>query len=139
MRLLLGLLLSLALSIVPVCAWAATDLTPTNISIAGVADTVTAADVTGNTFVNTGYEYIEVINASGSSINVTLDAFPAGGQGSPDGLAITDPVVAIAAGARKRMGPFRKTTFGDSSAKVTVTYSAVTSVTVGVYRFSPQP
>lgn len=139
MRLLLGLLLSLALSVAPACAWAATDLTPANISIAGVADTVTAADVTGNTFTNTGYEYIEIINASGSSIDVTLDAFPAGGQGSPDGLTITDPVVAVAAGARKRMGPFRKTTFNNGSAKVTVAYSAVASVTVGVYRFSPQP
>ncbi len=139
MRHFLSLLLLLALSFVPASLWAATDLTPTAISTAGIADTVTAADVAGNTFTNTGYEFIEVINASGGSINVTLDAFPSGGQGSPDGLTVTDPVVAVANGGRKRFGPFRKTTFNNASNKVTVTYSAVTSVTVGVYQLTPQP
>ena len=133
---LLALLLVLAFSFP---AYAVTDQTPTNIALTGVADTTVAADITGNTFTNTGYEIAEIINGSGASINVTLDAFPAGGQGAPDGLVVSDPVVAVPAGTRKKIGPFRKGTFNDAANKVKLTCSAVTTVTVAVYLFNPQP
>lgn len=120
-------------------AFAVTDQTPTDIALAGIADTTSAADATGNTFTNTGYEFAEVINGSGASITVTVDAFPVGGQGSPDGLTVTDPTVTVAAGTRKKIGPFRRGTFNDSAAKVKLTFSAVTTITVGVYRLSPSP
>lgn len=118
---------------------AVTDQTPTNIALAGVADTTSAASADGNTFTNTGYEFAEVINANGSSITVTIDVYPSGGQGSPDGFTVTDPTVSIANGARKKIGPFRKRAFNDGSEKVKLTFSATTGVTVGVYRLTPSP
>lgn len=118
-------------------AFAVTDQTPTDISLAGVADTTSAADATGNTFTNTGYEFAEVINGSGSSLTVTIDAFPAGGQGTPDGLTVTDPTVTVSAGTRKKIGPFRKSTFNDANNKVKLTFSATTTITVAVYRLTP--
>jgi len=118
----------------------ATNHTPTDITKAGILDTTSAAVATdGNTWVNTGYEFAEVINGSGSSITVTIDAFPSGGQGAPDSLAVTDPTVAIAAGARRKIGPFPKRFYNDASEKVKLTFSAVTDVTVGVYRLTPTP
>lgn len=132
-----ALLLLLVVFSVP--SFGATDQVPTDISTAGIVDTTVAADITGQTFTNTGYEFIEVINGGGAPINVTLDAFPAGGQGAPAGLAVTDPVVAVANGTRRRFGPFPKSIYNNASNKVTVSFSAITTVTVGVYRFSPQP
>lgn len=120
-------------------AHAATDQTPTEITVAGIVDTTSAADVTGNTFTNTGYEYVEVINGAGAPITVTFDAFPSGGQGAPGGLVVTDPAVSVTNGTRRRFGPFPKSIFNNAAGKVTVTFSSVTTITVGVYRLSPQP
>lgn len=118
---------------------AVTDQTPTNIALAGVADTTSAASADGNTWTNTGYEFAEVINGSGGSITVTIDVYPSGGDGAPEGLTVTDPTVTVANGARKKIGPFRKRLFNDGSEKVKLTFSATTSVTVGVYRLTPTP
>lgn len=136
--LLAGLCLLVVAGMAPL--WAAvTDQTPTAITLAGVADTTSAAAADGNTFTNTGYQFVEVINGSGGSITVTIDVYPSGGQGAPESLTVTDPTVTIADGARKRFGPFRKSLFNDGSEKVKVTCSATTSVTVGVYTFTPNP
>ena len=118
---------------------AATDQTPTNIAIAGVSDTTSAAAADGNTFTNTGYEFVEVINGDASPTTVTIDVYPSGGEGSPEGLAVTDPTVVVTAGTRKKFGPFRKRIYNNGSEKVKVTCSNVTSVTVGVYRLTPSP
>jgi hypothetical protein len=134
----LFLALFLALLCAPVFA-AVTDQTPTNIALAGVADTTSAAAADGNTFTNTGYEFAEVINGSGAPITVTIDVYPSGGGGAPEGLTVTDPTVTVAAGARKRIGPFRKRLFNDASEKVKLTFSSTTTITVGVYRLTPTP
>lgn len=117
----------------------ATDLTPVDIALTGTASAEVAADVAGNTFTNTGAEFAVVINGSGISITVTADAFPSGATPEVDGLVVTDPTVTIAAGATKRIGPFRKRVFNNASNKVLLTYSAVTTVTVGIYRLTPAP
>jgi hypothetical protein len=122
-----------------VSAFAVTDQTPTAIALAGVADTTSAAAADGNTFTNTGYEFAEVINGSGGSITVTIDVYPSGGQGSPDGLTVTDPTVTVANGARKKIGPFRKRLYNNGTEKVKLTCSGTTSVTVGVYSLAPTP
>lgn len=117
----------------------AVDQAVTPIALAGVADVTIAANVGGNSFINTGYEFAEVINGSGASITVTVDAYPAGGQGSPDGLAVTDPTVTVAAGTRRKIGPFRKRIYNNATEKVTLTFSATATVTVGVYSFAGNP
>lgn len=117
----------------------AVDQAVTPIALAGVADVTIAANAGGNSFINTGYEFAEVINGSASSITVTIDAYPSGGQGSPDGLAVTDPTVAVAAGTRRKIGPFRKRLYNNATEKVTLTFSATATVTVGVYSFAGNP
>lgn len=80
----------------------------------------------GDKFVNTGNELIYIKNASGVSINLTLDAQAVAG------LPITDPVIAVAAGAEKIVGPFDPRYFTDASGFLNLSYSAVTSVTIAV-------
>lgn len=99
-------------------------LTIATVTPAGVVDTLAAVAVS-DTFANNGSQWIEVANASGSSINVTIAA------GSYKTEDIADRVVAVANGARKKIGPFPVDIFG---ATVTVTCSATTSVTIGVFQ-----
>lgn len=108
---------------------AASQLTVQQIAQTGVVPTYTSADTNGNYFSNNGYCFLHVKNASGGSINVTI-VTPV----TQSGLALADQVVAVAAGAEKMIGPFAPATFNDSSDVVNVTYSAVTSITVGVFR-----
>lgn len=105
---------------------AATALVPVQITRAGAVDTLSAANVDGHTIANPQEKcWIEVNNGSGASINVTLDIIT-----TVDGQPVTDRVVAVAAGARKKIGPFPIVNYGDN---VTVTFSAVTTVTVGAF------
>jgi hypothetical protein len=106
---------------------AASALTPTQITRAGIVDTLSAANVDGNYFANTGREWIEVLNGSGGSINVIF-------AGVTDGITVaTLKTIAVAAGVRKKIGPFPSTPYSDADGRVQVTYSAVTTVTVGVF------
>ena len=82
----------------------------------------------GDAFLNTGREFIEIANGSGSSINVTIAT-----QSTVDGLAVADRVVAVGAGETKKIGPFPKGAYNDSDGKVQVTYSAAGSVTIAVF------
>lgn len=104
-------------------------LVPTQISMAGGVDTLAAAAGGGDTFLNDGRCEFEVNNGSGAPITVTFVA-----QSKVQGLTITNPAVAVAAGARRKFGPFPPEIFNDASGNVSVTYSGVTSLTVGVFR-----
>lgn len=102
-------------------------LAPTTITRSGIVDTLVAANVDGNYFLNTGANWLEVNNGSGGSINVII-------AGVTDGITVTAlKTIAVAAGARKKIGPFPSTPYSDSSGYVQLTYSAVTTVTVGVF------
>jgi hypothetical protein len=108
-------------------------LTVTTVSRSGVQldSTLTAATATtGDTFVNTGLEYLAVVNGSGSPINVTIPLPP-----TPDGLAVTSRVVAVAAGKTELIGPFPTGQYNDSTGVVKATCSSVTSVTLGAFKF----
>jgi hypothetical protein len=81
----------------------------------------------GDSFPNTGREFLHVLNGGGSSITVTVAiAVTVEGQAVP-GKAFT-----VGNGAQRIMGPFPTGTFNDSNSRVNITYSGVTSVTVGV-------
>ena len=76
--------------------------------------------------------WLEVINGGGGSINVTI-AIPASASGFAN-AAYTNTVVAVAAGARKKIGPLTPQLYQDpTTGLATITYSGVTSVTVGCY------
>jgi hypothetical protein len=107
---------------------AATALTITTIARTGTADSLSAANVDGHTIVNDGLTWFEVANGSGGSINVLV-----GPSKTVDGLAVSPRTVAVAAAARKKFGPYPKSDYGSS---ITVTFSAVSSVTVGAFKLS---
>lgn len=96
----------------------------------GVALTYAAATTgPGDTFRNTGKEFLSVVNGSGSPITVTFD--------SPNtcsfGLAANpahDDVVTVAAGVTELIGPFDKDRHNTTAGLIVVTYSSVTTVTV---------
>lgn len=104
---------------------ASTALSVTSIARTGTTDTLTAANVDGHTIVNSGNMWFEVLNGSGGSINVIV-----GPSKTVDGLAVSARTVAVAAGARKKFGPYPKSDYGSS---ITVTFSAVTTVTCGAW------
>jgi hypothetical protein len=99
-----------------------TEISRDGVDVAGVTPTAG----TGDEWANTGRELILVANASGGSINVTLDL-----KGTIDGLAITDRVVAVGAGVTKAIGPFPTGIYNDSSTgRAKATCSATSSITI---------
>lgn len=103
-------------------------LTVQDITLAGVAQSAVAAAAT-DTFPNDGRTFVEVINGGGSDDIITFTT-PATVQG----VAIADPTVTVAAGARKCIGPFPTSIFNDASGLVTMANSFITSVTTRVMR-----
>lgn len=103
-------------------------LTPQSILRTGLIPAFVAAAGGGDSFVNTNREFILIKNGGGGSIDVTLDL-----TATVDGISVTDPVVAIAAGAEKMIGPFTSVYEG-AGRSVGWTYDGVVSVTVGVFK-----
>lgn len=107
-------------------------LTATTVTRAGHDVAGVAADAAGDEWANTGQEFVEVNNGSGGSINVTLNI-----RATLDGAAAVNPVVAIAAGVRKIIGPFPTALYNDANGRAKVSYSAVTTVTTKVLKCPP--
>lgn len=106
---------------------AASALTPTQITRSGVADTLAAANVDGNYYTNSGSTWFEVLNGDASPITVSV-------AGVADGITVaTLKQITVAAGARKKIGPFPSSPYNDANGRVQITYSSVTSVTVGAF------
>lgn len=110
-------------------------LTVQTITDSGIVPTLAAVNASDE-FEDDGTSrtFIEVANASGGSINVTIPKVQASvnvpGVGS---LTLSDIVVAVANGATKLIGPFT-TAYRNSSGKVTVNYSGTSSVTAGAFK-----
>lgn len=115
----------------------------TNASLAGTVDLITGGQLPtatdGDYLATTGYELVWFYNGSGAPVTLTIDAYPSGGQGAPEGLTVTDPTVTVAASAFKVFGPFRNSAFGNASKNVKITASAVTTTKIGAIRISPTP
>lgn len=105
-------------ALTPVTLKRATD----GISLAGVA-----AAGGGDTFENTGKEFVVINNGGGGAITLTV-ATPT----TVDGLAVADLTASVGAGAIKAVGPFPPSIYGET---VSLSYSGVTSVSVAVARF----
>lgn len=99
------------------------------ITRSGLNPAYAAAAGGGDTFANTGTEYIHIKNGDASSINVTFVT-----TATADGLATADRVVAVPGNGERIIGPFPKATYNDEDGILSITYSAVTSVTVGVFK-----
>jgi hypothetical protein len=112
-----------------------TALTVSTITRAGITDTLAAANADGSRFSNDGKTFLEVANASGDTITVTVET-----PGTVDGLAIADLEVAVPDGTTKFIGPFPPSLYnqlaGSYTGYVYVTYSSATTVTVAAWRLN---
>lgn len=100
-------------------------LTVQDMTLAGLDVVLVAADVAGDLFANDGRTFFLVDNADASPINVTINSVEECSQGFDH-----DIVVAVPNGESRYIGPFNTKRFNNATAQVSVTYSAVTSVTV---------
>lgn len=98
-------------------------------TIAGIAPVFTAANVDGHYIVNDGHTVVQVKNAGGSPITVTLPT-----PGKVAGVDIVDPTVSIpATTGDKIIGPFDPRVFAQADGSVNIDFSGVTSVTVAAF------
>jgi hypothetical protein len=99
-------------------------LTVQKATLSGLDPAFSAADAAGDTFANTGREYLHVKNGSAGSITVTVDAIRSCNYGFDHNAS-----AALPAGGERVIGPFERHRFGASP---DITYTSVTSVTVAV-------
>lgn len=111
------------------------DLATQEISNLGLAPAYAAAAGGGDKIVGPDADtFLHVKNGSGVSVTVTV-ATPGKAAGT-GGLDIADVSVAIPAGQERMIGTFPAELYANpaDAGKAAVTYSAVTTVTVGVFR-----
>jgi len=100
-------------------------LTVQRITQDGVTPSFVSADVGGDEFANGGRTFFYVKNGGASQITVTVDSVKQCNFGFDHDLTVDIP-----AGEERIIGPFDPGRFNNSSARVAVSYSDVTSVTV---------
>lgn len=104
-------------------------LATTQITKAGALKTLTAAAGGGDTFQGGEHVEFEALNGSGSTITITFVRVTAGPDGQNEDLVKT-----IVAGARMSWaGPFGQAFANATDGYVHVTYSGVTTLTVGAF------
>lgn len=92
-----------------------------------------AAAVGGDSFANTGKEFLYVDNQHSAAQTVTLTI-----QKVIDGQAFTNHrTVSVPAGQRMLIGPFSTADYNDTNGRVAVTYSGVTALTVMAIQLIP--
>lgn len=105
-------------------------LTPQVIDLDGITPALVAADVGGDEFVNSGRDFIHIKNTNASPIDVTINSQVDCNQGVDHDVVVSVPATT----GEKFIGPFPKDRFNDAAAKVQITYSAITDVTIGIVR-----
>lgn len=107
-------------------------LTTQNVNNAtGLQQAPVAAAGGGDTFTPGDRTWLEVTNGGGSPITVTLGTFP---DTAEWGGAIADHVVTVTNATTKKIGPLVGSRYANPATGIgSITYSGVTSVTVGVY------
>jgi hypothetical protein len=110
-------------------------LTSQVITRAGTVITPVAAAGGGDAMSPGATNFLRVVNGGGSPITVTL-AIPAGASGFPN-TAYTNTAVSVTNGTTRDIGPLPAQQYADpTTGLVTITYSAVTSVTVAAVSLS---
>lgn len=109
---------------------------------ASLAESLVAATGGGDSFLNSGKEFVAIKNAGGGSINITIRASSGANNDKCNfGIAGTpghDIVLAIPNdSAIYLLGPWNPRPFSDGSGLCQLAYSGVTSVTVGVFVAPP--
>lgn len=105
------------------------NLTIQPLTRAGIAGSLSAAASGGDTFDNTGTEWIEAVNGHDSSQTVYA-AMYADGQSVAQGMAVPIP-----AGQRRLIKPLPMDPYTNpSDQRVHLTYSGTTLLTIGIFR-----
>lgn len=140
------LLLALAMVAVlftdrPVLANAIAVTTVTTTSpISDVISKEQAATSGGDTAVNDGNTYLVVKNGDASSHTITVTptlstlTMPGVGQ-----VTVSTSATAVAAGKEAIIGPFAPSAWNNANGSISITYDAVTSVTIGAVRMPRLP
>jgi len=105
-------------------------LTPQVITLLGITPSLEAAAAGGDEFVNSGRDFIHIKNGDAAAMDVTIDSQVDCNQGVDHDIVVNIP----ATSGEKFIGPFPKSRFNDPGNKVQISYSAVTSVTIGIVR-----
>jgi len=115
-------------------------LTAQKITDLGTSLSTESATGGGDEFLNTGLEFLYVQNDHGSnSYNITITAQVTNINHQQFGTVVKENVVkAVAAGTKAFIGPFKQAAFNDSNNKVQITYSAITTLKVGVFYLDQQ-
>lgn len=106
------------------------ELSVQSISRDGLNPSLSSASSGGDKFLWDARRFIEVDNASASSIDVTVVSQY---SSDPQGLSSSDLTVAVPDGERRLIGPFSDRAFEDGDGYVNITYSSTSSVNVGVF------
>lgn len=104
-------------------------LTVQSITRSGLTPSFASAAGGGDQFANGGFEYAEFVNGSGGTITISATI-----QKTVDGNTPTAKQITVGAGARGKFGPFPPEFYNDTNGMVQLTYSGVSSLTVGVFR-----
>lgn len=103
-------------------------------TLAGVSATGAAAASGGDSFANTGVEFVHIRNAHATlSRTVTFDSPTTCSLGIAANAA-HDNAVAVSALSEVLIGPFSVPRFNDSNGRVVMTYSSEADLTVAVYK-----
>jgi hypothetical protein len=110
-------------------------LTTQNINRAGTAETLVAATGGGDACEVGSGMMLKVVNGGGAPITVTLN-IPAARTYEPN-VAVTSPAISVPNASHRWLGPLDAATFADvTTGLCTITYSGVTSVTVGAFKLT---
>lgn len=102
-------------------------LSTQEITNAGIVPSYASAAGGGDTFTNTGAEFLHVKNGGGGNITVTITS-----SGTYKGAAISNQSVTVNAGTEKMIKPYAPDITSSTAA---VGYSGVSSVTIAVLAF----
>jgi hypothetical protein len=110
-------------------------LTTQKIKEEGLNPTYSNADVAGDTFSNSGSELVHVKNGGTAAVTVTVPTQDTATSDPVWGkLTKADISVSVPAGDEAFIGVIPKRAFNNSTGKVNINYSAVTSVSVAVLK-----
>lgn len=104
-------------------------LTVQEISRAAITPSFGAAAGGGDQFANDGRTYVHIKNGGASPITLTVVT-----QMTVDGKAVADDAITVTNAQERVIGPFPPGIYNDANGMVQLTYSAVTSVTLGTFR-----
>ena len=112
-------------------------LTVQSINRAGAAPSYVACTGGGDTVVPGSNTFLHVKNGSGGALTVNL-AIPAATAQFPNVPYTTPVAVSVPAAGERMIGPLPPQLFADSSisGSMNITYSGVTSLTIGAFNLS---